>query len=65
MRIKYTKNRQKEEGPQGYDNLENTPLLYASSAVITEIEDRKKIIEILILQYREEYNKLHYCGTKK
>lgn len=65
MMIKHTKNRQKEESPQGEDNLENMPLLYASSAIITENEDRKKIIETLILQYREEYNKLCYCGTKK
>jgi hypothetical protein len=56
---KEAKNRQKEKQRE-YAQLENETLLCASSALITEIKDKKELINTLKLQYQEEYNKLHY-----
>ena len=55
------KDKKKRDG-QGYDDGEigTMPLIYSSYAIITEMEDKKEIVEKLRLQYREEYDKLHY-----
>lgn len=60
--IKRAKKGQKKERRQSYDDGEigNMPLIYSSYAIITEMEDKKEIVEKLRLQYREEYDKLHY-----
>ena len=64
--IKRAKEGQKKERRQSYDGeIETMPLIYSSYAIITEMEDKKKIVEKLKLQYQEEYEKLHYCDTKK
>jgi hypothetical protein len=55
----------KKERQQIFDEIETMPLIYSSYAIITEIENKKKIVEQLKLRYQEEYDKLHYCGTKK
>jgi hypothetical protein len=59
---KEAKSRQKEKQRE-YDQLENKALLCASSALITEIQDKKEVIKTLKLQYQEEYNKLHYSQS--
>ena len=59
---KEAKSRQKEKQRE-YDQLENETLLCASSALITEIKDKKELINTLKLQYQEEYNKLHYSQS--
>jgi hypothetical protein len=59
--IKRAKKGQKKERWQSYDGkLETMPLIFSSYAIITEMEDKKKIVEKLRLQYQEEYDKLHY-----
>jgi hypothetical protein len=56
---------QKKVRQQRFDEIETTPLIYSSYAIITENEDKKEIVEKLKLQYQEEYDKLGYCGTDK
>jgi hypothetical protein len=64
--IKCARKGQKRERQQSYDGeIETMPLIFSSYAIITEMEDKKKIVEKLKLQYQEEYDKLHYCSTKK
>ena len=64
--IKRAKKGQKKARRQSYEGeIETMPLIYSSYAIITEMEDKKKIVEKLKLQYQEEYDKLHYCSTKK
>jgi hypothetical protein len=59
--IKRAKKGQKKERRQSYDGeIETMPLIYSSYAIITELEDTKKIVEKLRLQYQEEYDKLHW-----
>lgn len=59
--IKRAKKEQKKERRQSYDGeIETMPLIYSSYAIITEMEDKKKIVEKLRLQYQEEYDKLHW-----
>ena len=60
--IKRAKKGQKKERQQNYDDDEigTMPLIYSSYAIITEMEDKKEIVEKLRLQYQEEYDKLHY-----
>jgi hypothetical protein len=60
--IKEAKSKQKKN-QRDYDQLENKTLLYASSAFITEIKDKKEVVKILKLQYQEEYNKLRYSQS--
>jgi hypothetical protein len=63
---KSAKKGQKKARRQSYEGeIETMPLIYSSYAIITEMEDKKKIVEKLKLQYQEEYEKLHYCDTKK
>jgi hypothetical protein len=51
----------KKERRQSSDGeIETMPLIYSSYAIITEMEDTKKIVEKLRLQYQEEYDKLHW-----
>jgi hypothetical protein len=50
---------------QRFDEIETTPFIYSSYAIITEIENKKKIIQRLKLQYQEEHDKLRYCSSKK
>ena len=59
--IKRAKKGQKKER-RNYDDGEigTMPLIYSSYAIITEMEDKKEIVEKLRLQYQEEYDKLHY-----
>ena len=60
--IKCAKKGQKKERRQCYDGeIETMPLIYSSYAIITEMKDKKKIVEQLKLRYQEEYDKLHYC----
>ena len=57
--IKRAKKEQKKERRQSYDGeIETMPLIYSSYAIITEMEDKKKIVEKLRFQYQEEYDKL-------
>lgn len=63
--IKCAKKRQKKVRQQRFDEIEATPLIYSSYAIITESEDKKEIVEKLKLQYQEEYDKLRYYGTDK
>ena len=65
--IKRAKKGQKKERWQSNDDCQigTMPLIFSSYAIITEIEDTKKIVEKLRLQYQEEYEKLHYCDIKK
>jgi hypothetical protein len=59
--IKRAKKGQKKERRQSSDGeIETMPLIYSSYAIITEMEDTKKIVEKLRLQYQEEYDKLHW-----
>lgn len=59
LMIKRAKKEQKKERRQSYDGeIETMPLIYSSYAIITEMEDKKKIVEKLRLQYQEEYDKL-------
>jgi hypothetical protein len=62
LMIKRAKKGQKKERRQSYDDGEigTMPLIYSSYAIITEMEDKKEIVKKLRLQYREEYDKLHY-----
>jgi hypothetical protein len=55
------KKRTKKERRESYfSEIETMPLPYSSYAIITEVEDKKKIVEKLRLQYQEEYDKLHW-----
>ena len=56
---------QKSEERQRFDEIETTPLIYSSYAIMTESEDKKEIVQKLKLQYQKEYDKLRYCGTDK
>ena len=57
--IKRAKKEQKKERRHSYDGeIETMPLIYSSYAIITDMEDKKKIVEKLRLQYQEEYDKL-------
>jgi hypothetical protein len=57
--IERAKKRQKKERRQNFDGeIETMPLIYSSYAIITKMEDKKKIVEKLRLQYQDEYKKL-------
>jgi len=42
---------------QRFDEIEAPPLIHSRYAIITEIEDKKEIIEKLKFQYQEAYDK--------
>ena len=57
--IERAKKRQKKLRRQNFDGeIETMPLIYSSYAIITKMEDKKKIVEKLRLQYQDEYKKL-------